>query len=450
MNPKIFMAALLIGLVAASSNFVLEERAVTEPICDDVAQYTGYYKLDTGDKNYFYWFFESRGNPATDPIILWLTGGPGCSSMVALFGENGPCTVNDDGATTTTNPWSWNNNASIIFVDQPSGTGFSYGSRDDYDVDEGEVSADMYSFLTDFFGNHSEYQNQDFYVFGESYAGHYVPAVSHAIWAGNNNKPRVPINLKGLAIGNGLTDPEVQYKYYPDMGVSTNNHKPVYNKFTYKLMKAAVPTCISKIKSCNEGNQGDCSLAVEGCNLALVQPYATSGRNVYDMRIPCEHPPLCYDFSSVGTFLNTESVQEIIGTTGHKWSSCNMDVHAKLTGDWMHNYQDQLPAMLADGIRVLIYAGDQDYICNWIGNKAWTLEMEWPGKDNFNAAADKSWSVNNKKAGVLRTSGGFSFLRVFDAGHMVPLDQPENAWSMAYSFITDSLRASDEPLVSVD
>ena len=77
-------------------------------ICDDVQQYSGYYKLTTGDKNYFYWFFESRNAPATDPVVLWMTGGPGCSSEVALFGENGPCTVNADGTATISNKFSWN------------------------------------------------------------------------------------------------------------------------------------------------------------------------------------------------------------------------------------------------------------------------------------------------------------------------------------------------------
>merc|ERR550519_1906562 len=86
-------------------------------ICDpNVKQYSGYFKLRTSKlltKNYFYWFFESRSNPSTDPVILWLTGGPGCSSEVALFGENGPCKVDKAGNTTTLNPYSWNTNANL-------------------------------------------------------------------------------------------------------------------------------------------------------------------------------------------------------------------------------------------------------------------------------------------------------------------------------------------------
>ena len=69
----------------------------------------------------FYWFFESRSDPANDPLIIWLTGGPGCSSTLALLGENGPCSVNDDATGTVTNPYSWNSKANILWLDQPVG-----------------------------------------------------------------------------------------------------------------------------------------------------------------------------------------------------------------------------------------------------------------------------------------------------------------------------------------
>ena len=97
----------------------------------------------------FYWFFESRSAPATDPVLLWMTGGPGCSSEVALFGENGPCSVNKNGTDTIRNPFSWNSNASVLYIDQPAGTGFSYGLGLDHD--EKGVAADMYDFLQQFF-----------------------------------------------------------------------------------------------------------------------------------------------------------------------------------------------------------------------------------------------------------------------------------------------------------
>jgi hypothetical protein len=69
----------------------------------------------------FYWMFESRSDPANDPLVVWLTGGPGCSSILALFFENGPCSIHEDGQSTKPNPFGWNDRANVIWVDQPAG-----------------------------------------------------------------------------------------------------------------------------------------------------------------------------------------------------------------------------------------------------------------------------------------------------------------------------------------
>ena len=138
------------------------------------------------------------------------------------------------------------------------------------------------------------------------------------------------------------------------------------------------------------------------------------------MRVKCAVPPLCYDFSNVGVYLAREDVQKTLGVTGHKWADCSHTVAIafELSGDWMKSYQQMIPDQLAAGIRVLMYAGDQDYICNWLGNQAWTKALDWPGKDAFNAATPTNISYGN-----LRQANNFSFLQVFDAGHMVPRDQ---------------------------
>ena len=94
-----------------------------------------------------------------------------------------------------------------------------------------------------------------------------VPAVGHAVWS---NKT---LNLKGIAIGNGLTDPEIQYAYYKDQIVSTNGHDPAVRPdgLVHKGMVAATPACVAGIKACNAGANGfeACLLALEGCELAL-------------------------------------------------------------------------------------------------------------------------------------------------------------------------------------
>jgi len=405
-----------------------------------VTQYSGYFKLSTGNKNYFYWFFESRSAPSTDPVVMWMTGGPGCSSEVALFGENGPCSVNSNGTGTIRNPYSWNTRANVLYIDQPTGTGFSYGTGLDHD--EAGVARDMYDFLQQFFKAHPGLAQLDFYAVGESYAGHYVPAVTHTVWQNNQALPAgaIHINLKGTSVGNGLTAPEIQYKYYKDMVISNNSHDPAVGAAVHAAMEAATPACIAAIKAC-QTVQATCIVAIDTCNLALLIPYQATGLNPYDMRIKCEKPPLCYDFSNVGVYLERPEVRAALGVGDHRRSDCNHAVALafELSGDWMQSYQQMIPDQLNGGIRVLIYAGDQDYICNWLGNQAWTQALPWPHRGDFNTTTPAPWVVGGKQAGTLQTSHGFSFLRVFDAGHMVPRDQPANALAMLNAFIDGKL-----------
>jgi len=355
---------------------------------------------------------------------------------VALFGENGPCSVNENGTATITNPYSWNSNASLLYIDQPAGTGFSFPLGLDHN--ETMVSTDMYDFLQQFFQAHKEYQANDFYAFGESYAGHYIPATTHRIWENNQNLPSgaVKINHKGTAVGNGLTNPNIQYQYYKDMIVSNNSHAPAVGPLVHAAMVAATPACIAAINAC-DAVAASCLVAIETCNAALLIPYTLTGMNPYDMRIKCAKPPLCYDFSNVGTYLDRPEVRTALGVGSRTWESCNRGVamEFELAGDWMQAFQTMLPDQLESGIRVLIYAGDQDYICNWLGNQAWTQALPWSKQGVFNSTTPVNWMVNEQAAGTIQTAGGFTFLRVFDAGHMVPRDQPENALAMLNSFL---------------
>ncbi|KAF0698285.1 Aste57867_11078 [Aphanomyces stellatus] len=412
----------------------LQDQPVEEGFCDSTKQLSGYFKIDgSKSKNYFYWFFESRNAPSTDPFVIWLTGGPGCSSMLALLGENGPCTVNDD-LSLKKNPFSWNEKSNIMWIDQPAGVGFSYGDTSEYDTDETMVGNDMYHFLQEFFQAHPEYAKNDFYVFGESYAGHYVPAVAHRIYTGNQGSdPK--INLKGIGIGNGLTVPEIQYQWYPEMAHNNTYGVRAISDEIYATEKAALPVCTKMIKVCQSTNVA-CLVAQVYCNAALVSPYQLSGLNVYDIREKCEHFPMCYDFSTIEKFLNLPSTLEALHVSpkSSKWQSCNMVVHAAFSYDWMKNFDGLVKPMVENGIEVLVYAGDADFIVNWMGCKAWTLALDWKYHSQFSQMEDVDWLVKGKKAGKVRSVQGLTFLQVFDAGHMVPMNQPENSLYMLEEF----------------
>lgn len=142
---------------------------------------------------------------------MWLTGGPGCSSEIATYFENGPFGVKDK--TVHKNENSWNNVANLLYVDNPIGTGFSQAAITDYDTKESEIAAHMHQFVQGWLEQNPEFKGRDFYITGESYAGHYIPAIS-AYFVSHGKD--LDIHFKGLGIGNGWVDPYVQYPQYAE------------------------------------------------------------------------------------------------------------------------------------------------------------------------------------------------------------------------------------------
>jgi len=201
----------------------------------------------------------------------------------------------------------------------------------------------------------------------------------------------------------------------------------------------ALPTCHGLIET------GAWPLAVVACNLAVESVLATAEAenlrtiNVYDVRIPCEVEPLCYDFSGAETFLNRNEVKKALGAnTEIEWESCNLLVHTEMLGDWVGNFDTDIPILLKSNVRVLIYSGTEDFICNYLGGQEWVNNLNWPGKEQFNAINLSAWrDSKNNTIGLGKSYNGFTFLEVFDAGHMVPMDQPVNALDMLKRFLTN-------------
>ncbi|KAL2260509.1 hypothetical protein VTK26DRAFT_5453 [Humicola hyalothermophila] len=393
---------------------------------DTVKQYSGYLDDEANDKHLFYWFFESRNDPKNDPVVLWLNGGPGCSSLTGLFLELGPASI-DKKLKVVNNEFSWNNNASVIFLDQPVNVGYSYsGSSVSNTV---AAAKDVYALLTLFFHQFPEYATQDFHIAGESYAGHYIPVFASEILAHKNRN----INLKSVLIGNGLTDGFTQYEYYRPMACGEGGYPAVLGESECRSMDNALPRCQSLIRNCYEsGSVWTCVPAAIYCNNALIGPYQRTGRNVYDIRGKCEDSDnLCYPaLGWISDYLNQKSVMDALGVEVSSYESCNFDINRNFLfqGDWMQPFHHLVPGILKE-IPVLIYAGDADYICNWLGNQAWTEALEWSGKKDFNSAEleDLTLPGADKEYGKVKASGNFTFMRIYQAGHMVPMDQPENS-----------------------
>lgn len=388
---------------------------------DKVKQYSGYLDDDEQDKHLFYWFFESRNDPKNDPIVLWLNGGPGCSSMGGLFMELGPASINKKGEVVH-NPHSWNANASVIFLDQPVNVGFSYsGSNVDSTVAAGK---DIYALLSLFFHQFPEYSKQDFHIAGESYGGHYVPVFASEILSHKDRN----INLKSILIGNGCTDSLIQNDYYQPMACGEGGYPSVLSDSECQSMKNAMPRCHSLTKSCQDsGSAWTCFPATIYCNNALMGPYQRTGLNPYDVRKPCGSSDLCYDeIEYLTEYLNRREVIDALGAEVNDFTMCSSSV-----GRGFHANNDMLKPVIRlipdilDKIPVLVYAGDADFICNWLGNKAWTDGLEWSGSKSYSKASDKDLKIGKKPYGKIKTANNLAFVQIFEAGHMAPFDQPE-------------------------
>lgn len=323
------------------------------------------------------------------------------------------------------NPSAWNNNASVIFIDQPVNVGFSYSNNGVSDT----VAAgkDIYALLSLFFHNFPEYAKQDFHIAGESYAGHYIPVFTTEILKHEDRN----INLKSVLIGNGLTDPYTQYAYYRPMACGEGGQKAVLSEDQCQSMDNALPRCQSLINNCyDSGSVWSCVPATIYCNNAMLGPYQRTGKNVYDIRGECEDSGnLCYSaLGWISEFLNQQDVLDALGVEVSGYEGCNFDINRNFmfAGDWMQPYHQLVPSIL-EKLPVLIYAGDTDYICNWLGNEAWTNALEWSGHESFADAKNKDLVIagDDEAYGKVKTSGNLTFMRIYEAGHMVPMNQPE-------------------------
>merc|ERR1712000_97644 len=203
------------------------------------------------------------------------------------------------------------------------------------------------------------------------------------------------INLKSVLIGNGLSDPYTQYAYYRPMACGEGGHEAVLSESECQGMDDALPRCQSLIERCyDSGSAWSCVPATIYCNNAMMGPYQRSGRNVYDIRGPCEDSSnLCYPAMGwISEYLNQQDVRDAVGAEVDSYDSCN-----------------------------------------WLGNEAWTNQLEWPGHKDFakaelkdlNLASSTEKSSNDEAYGKVKTSGNLTFMRIFEAGHMVPMDQPD-------------------------
>ncbi|CAF0812089.1 unnamed protein product [Adineta steineri] len=395
--------------------------------------FSGYLTVNkTCNSNMFFWFFPAQNGNRSAPVLLWLQGGPGATSLFGLFNEHGPIQVNNDGSLSE-RPITWNSLYSLLYIDNPVGTGYSFTSNDEgYTRSQDDVARDLYSALTQFFQIYTDYASNPFYVTGESYAGKYVPSIGYKIHVENQNpEVKVKINLAGLSMGNGWTDPYRQYVYGPllyQIGLIDDNQL-----FYINLQSDLIRYAISQKRFTDAFTLSD-SL-IDG-DLINTTSYFTNvtGLRAYFNYIQTGEPS---SFSNYVPFITNVDRRRQIHVGNLTFHDDNK-VETYLMNDVFQSIPFEQLTTLFDNYKILIYNGLLDIICAESLTLNWIKDLEWSHSQEYKNASRQIWKVNsadNQIAGYIKVVNRFMLASVRNAGHMVPTDQPRAMLDLLNRFL---------------
>ncbi|KAL6198100.1 hypothetical protein ACLB2K_027892 [Fragaria x ananassa] len=414
----------------------------------DFQHYAGYVNVnETNGRALFYWFYEAATNPDLKPLVLWLNGGPGCSSVgYGATQEIGPFIVGTDGHGLRFNNYSWNQEANMLFLESPVGVGFSYSNTTtDYDnLGDAFTANDAYAFLHKWFLKFPSYRTRTFYIAGESYAGKYVPELAELI-NDKNTDPSQHIDLKGILLGNPETSDAEDWRGLVDYAwshavVSDETHKIIRENCDFdgdtwsnKNCSQAVDEVLKQYKEIDIYSlyTSVCIGDTANSDDASMQVMMMKKTSTMMPRIMGGYDPCLDDYSK--KFYNRADVQKALhvsnGLQLKNWSICSV----KIFNDWTDSKPSILPIykkLIAAGMRIWVYSGDTDgrvpvlstrYSLGALGlpiTKAWT-----------------PWYHQKQVSGWFQEYKGLTFATFRGAGHAVPCFKPSNSLALFTSFL---------------
>lgn len=385
----------------------------------------------------FYAFYEAQqptSPPSQIPLLVWLQGGPGCSSMIGNFYELGPWRVtagsparrNAEHLSLEPNPGSWNRLFGLLFLDNPIGVGFSFAATNQ-EIPRGQhsVAKQLLVAITGFLKLDPEFNSRPIYITGESYAGKYVPAIGYYILKRNSKLPiSQRVNLGGVAIGNGLTDPVTQ--------VATHALNAYYSGLINEEQKGELEKAQSVAVRLTR--MGNWSVATDARShvLRLLQNM-TGLATLYDFSRKVH-----YRTEWVTRLLQSKEAKLALGARESiEFDECSNEVESALHADVMKSVKPMVEFMVGNGLRVLLYQGHLDLRDGVVSTEAWVRTMKWDGIKRFLAADRKVWRVNGELAGFVQKWGSLSHAVVLGAGHLVPTDRPINSQAMIEDWVLE-------------
>ncbi|KAH0551322.1 Cell death protease [Trichoglossum hirsutum] len=412
--------------------------------------HAGHIEVDAASNgNLFFWHFQNRHIANRQRTVIWLNGGPGCSSMDGALMELGPYRLKDN-AHLEYNPGSWDEFANLLFVDQPVGTGFSYVNSDSYLHDLDQMAEQFVIFLEKFFSIFPEYMHDDLYISGESYAGQHIPYIARAILDRNKQNPDHIWNIKGLLIGNGWISPAHQYTY---LSYSYKHGLVQRGSEVASRIEAQQSVCESMLSK--HIASGNLSVDEPQCEAILQSILAETSKgageasvciNMYDVRLRDTYPSCGMnwppDLKDMTPYLRQPDVLEALHVNTEKrtgWQECSGAVGSAFRARNSKPSFDLLPGLLAN-MPILLFSGDQDLICNYMGTEELIHNMEWNGGKGFETspgtwAPRRSWTFEGEPAGIYQEARNLTYVLFYNSSHMVPFDYPRRTRDMLDRFI---------------
>ncbi|XP_034827925.2 venom serine carboxypeptidase-like [Maniola hyperantus] len=425
-NPLILTPYVERGDVELSRN--LSRVTFTENI--GFTSHAGFFTVDVKyNSNLYFWYFPAFSKNKVAPVVLWLQGGPGGSSLYGLFTENGPLIAKKGGFARRKYHWALEHN--LIFIDNPVGTGFSFTDDEKgYCTDEACVADGLYDCLQQFFTMFPSLRNNEFYITGESYAGKYIPSIATKIHQ-QNSRGELNINLKGLALGNAYCDPINQMDY----GNYLYQHGLIdfkQNKLFLK-MQSAIINEIRKENWVQADILMDQLMDGELTNYSYFKNF-TGFQNYYNFLDPTGMSDS--DMDIYIDLLNNDKIRQSVHVGGLPFHS-GKEVQEHLEYDVLKSVASEISELLSQ-YRLLFYNGQLDVIVAYPLTESFLRNLDFSSATEYKTAARHIWRVDDEIAGYVKKAGNLTEVLVRNASHMVPHDQPKWALDMITRFIKNT------------